>query len=392
MRVLAKRWLLGVAAATFVAAGACERRADQTQTADTTKPARSDAAVTTSVQAKYFADSTVKGHRIDVDSEKGVVTLTGTVENDAQKARAVQLAQQVDGVTRVEDRLRVEAPRADARPAPDRGRADTGDSADTDPNTVNPGWVTSKIQSQYFLSPDVKGRHIDVTTSGDGRVTLRGTVESAAEKQEAVRIARATDGVRNVDDELRVTGDPSARPTEPNAPRDRDAGGDLGDGWTTAKIQAKYFLDGDVKGHEINVTTNNGVVTLQGQVESAAEKRQAVALARSTDGVTDVRDELKIVADSDAAGKARTGDAVVRRDSNQPVTDTWITTKIQSKYFVDRDLKARNISVTTNNGVVMLQGYVDNEAQKREAEAIAKETNGVMKVDNKLAIGAPVKK
>ena len=391
MRVLANRWLLGVVAATFVAAGACERRADQTQTAETTKPARSDAAVTTSVQAKFFADSTVKGHRIDVDSEKGVVTLTGTVENDAQKARAVQLAQQVDGVTRVEDRLRVEAPRADARPAPDRGRAAEGDSADTDPNTVNPGWVTSKIQSQYFLSPDVKGRHIDVSTSGDGRVTLRGAVESAAEKQEAVRIARATDGVRDVEDELRVTGDPSARPNEPNAPRDRDAGGDLGDGWTTAKIQAKYFLDGDVKGHNINVTTNNGIVSLQGEVETAGEKRQAVALARATDGVTDVRDELKIVPDTDA-DKAR-ADAPARRDSDQPVADSWITTKIQSKYFIDRDLKARNINVTTNKGVVTLTGHVDNDAQKREAEAIAKETNGVTKVDNKLAIGAaPAKK
>jgi osmotically-inducible protein OsmY len=388
MRGLAKRWLLGVAAATFVAAGACERRADQTQTADTTTPARSDAAVTTSVQAKYFGDSTVKGHRIDVDTEKGVVTLTGTVENDAQKARAVQLAQQVDGVTRVEDRLRVEAPRAEARPA---DRPAQGDTGDMDPNEVNPGWITTKIQSQYFLSPDVKGRNIDVTTSGTGAVTLQGTVDTAAERQEAVRIARATDGVRDVTDELRVTGDPAARP-DPNAPRagDRDSS-DLGDGWTTAKIQAKYFLDGDVKGHNINVTTNNNVVTLQGEVESAEQKRQAVALARATDGVTEVRDELRIVPDTDA-DKART-DAAGRRDSNQPVTDTWITTKIQSKYFVDRDLKARNINVTTRNGVVTLAGHVDNDAQKREAEAIARETTGVTKVDNKLAIGAaPAKK
>ena len=386
MRLEARRWLLGVVAATLVAAGACERRADQNQTADATKPARSDAAVTTSVQAKYFADSTVKGHRIDVDTEKGVVTLTGTVENDAQKARAVQLAQQVDGVSRVEDRLRIEAPRADARPAP--GRPAEADSGDMDPNSVTPGWITTKIQSQYFMSPDVKGHNINVTTASDGRVTLNGTVESPAERQEAVRIARATDGVREVNDQLRVAGDASAtRPNDPKADR-----GDLGDGWTTAKIQAKYFLDSEVKGHEINVTTNNGVVTLQGQVESAAEKRQAVALARSTDGVTDVRDELRIVADSDA-DKARPGDATVRRDSNQPVTDTWITTKIQSKYFVDRDLNARDINVTTRNGVVTLQGHVDNEAQKREAEAIAKETTGVTKVDNKLAIGAaPAKK
>ena len=388
MRLSGRNWLLGVAAATLLATGACERRADQTQTTDANanRPARSDAAVTTSVQAKYFADATVKGHQIDVDAEKGVVTLTGTVDNDAQKARAVQLAQQVDGVTRVEDRLRVEAPRPGTTPA---GRPAEGDTADTDPNDVNQSWITSKIQSQYFLSPDVKGRNIDVTTHVNGAVTLRGTVETAAERQEAVRIARATDGVREVNDELRVTGDASARPAD--ASRDRDPGGDLGDGWTTAKIQAKYFLDGEVKGHEINVTTNNGVVTLQGQVESAAEKRQAVALARSTDGVSDVRDELKIVADSDA-DRPRDRDVTVRK-TTQPVSDAWVTTKIQSKYFVDRDLKARDINVTTRNGVVTIEGRVDNEAQKREAEAIAKETNGVTKVENKLTIGAaPAKK
>jgi osmotically-inducible protein OsmY len=384
MTLEARRWLVGAVAALLVAAGACERRADPSQTADTTKPGRSDAAVTVSVQAKYFADATVKGHRIDVDTEDGVVTLNGTVESDAQKARAVQLAQQVDGVSRVEDRLRVEAPRADARPAPDRSRQAEGDSGDMDPATVNPGWITTKIQSQYFLSPDVKGHTIDVTTMSNGHVTLRGTVETAAERQEAVRIAQKTDGVREVNDELRIAADTSARATDPKAPATgepaRDPGGDLGDGWTTAKIQAKYFMDGDVKGRNINVTTNNGVVTLQGEVGSAAEQRQAVALAHATEGVTGVRDELKLVPDPDAA-KAPVG------GSNQPMGDAWITTKIQSKYFIDRDLKARDINVTTRNGMVTLQGRVDNEAQKREAEAIAKETQGVAKVENKLTVG-----
>jgi osmotically-inducible protein OsmY len=383
MTLSGNRWLLAVAAATFVGAGACGRNADDTRTADAdaSRTTVNDASVETRVQARYFADATVKGHRIDVDADNGVVTLTGAVQSDAAKARAVDLARQVDGVTRVDDRLRVEPEqRADARRP-----AETGDSADTDPNTVNPGWITTKIQSQYFLSPDVKGNNIDVTTMGNGHVTLRGTVESAAERQEAVRIARATDGVRDVSDELRVAADPDARPAEgaarPDA--DRDPGGDLGDGWTTAKIQAKYFLDGDVKGHEINVTTVNGVVTLQGEVENAAEKRQAVALARATDGVSDVRDELRIVPDPDADRNR----GVNVRGTTQPVSDAWVTTKIQSKYFLDRSLKARDIDVTTNAGVVTLTGRVDNDAQKREAEAIAKETEGVTRVDNKLQVG-----
>jgi osmotically-inducible protein OsmY len=389
MTLLARHWLLAVAAATLVGAGACERRADDARTADAdaTGPAQSDSAVETRVQARYFADATVKGRRIDVDADNGVVTLTGTVESEAAKARAADLARQVDGVTRVEDRLRVEpGQRTDATTPDARRPTEPTDSGEMDPNTVNPGWITTKIQSQYFLSPDVKGNNIDVTTSGNGHVTLRGTAESAAERQEAVRIARATDGVRDVSDELRVTGDPDARPAAGTArpAGDRDPGGDLGDGWTSAKIQAKYFMDGEVKGRNIDVTTNNGVVTLRGEVETAAEKRQAVAIARATDGVSDVRDELRMVPDTDA-DRARGVDV---RGATQPVTDAWLTTKIQSKYFLDRSLKARDIDVTTNAGVVTLTGRVENEAQKREAEAIAKETGGVTRVDNKLQIGA----
>jgi len=383
MTFLGNRWLLAVAAATFVGAGACGRGADDTRTADAdaSQTTMNDASVETRVQARYFADATVKGRRIDVDADNGVVTLTGAVDSDAAKARAVDLARQVDGVTRVEDRLRVEPEQA----ADARRPAETGDSGDMDPNTVSPGWITTKIQSQYFLSPDVKGNNIDVTTSGTGHVTLRGTAESAAERQEAVRIARATDGVRDVSDELRVTGDPDARPADGTArpAGDRDPGGDLGDGWTSAKIQAKYFMDGEVKGRNIDVTTNSGVVTLRGEVETAAEKRQAVAIARATDGVTGVRDELRLVPDTDADRER----GINVRGTLQPVNDTWLTTKIQSKYFLDRSLKARDIDVTTNGGVVTLTGRVENEAQKREAEAIAKETAGVARVDNKLQIG-----
>ncbi len=60
----------------------------------------------------------------------------------------------------------------------------------------------------------------------------------------------------------------------------------------TAKIKAKMALDDSVRARAINVTTHRTTVTLSGTVESNAERDRALALARDTDGVTKVIDDL----------------------------------------------------------------------------------------------------
>ena len=62
----------------------------------------------------------------------------------------------------------------------------------------------------------------------------------------------------------------------------------------TGKIKAKLALDDYVKARSINVTTNGSVVTLTGQVMSAAEQKRAVTIATETAGVSRVVDHLEI--------------------------------------------------------------------------------------------------
>jgi hypothetical protein len=62
----------------------------------------------------------------------------------------------------------------------------------------------------------------------------------------------------------------------------------------TTSVKAKFAQDDLVKAHQIDVATRNGVVTLTGDVDSAAARQQAVRLAQDTDGVTDVIDELRV--------------------------------------------------------------------------------------------------
>lgn len=400
--------------AALVAAGACDTtdRTDTTEPTTATSPqtpgyeteeARTDSGITTAVQSSYYSDDSVRGQNIDVSTANGVVTLRGTVADDTSRQQAETIARGVDGVTRVENQLRVESAAAQTAEA----ERQPAEAADPDDGRVNAGWLTTRIQAQYFTTTDVRGRNIDVTSNSDGVVTLRGDVENEEERRRAIQIAQNTDGATRVEDHLRITGPVATTGETDEAARDREeeARTTQPDGWVTTKIQAKYFMDGDVRGREINVDTNNGVVTLRGEVGNEAERRQAVAIARNTDGVRDVQDQLTLdpsleregerAADTTdrAAGTARdVGDrtAATARDAGERVEDGWITTKIQASYFLNTDIRGRDINVDTKNGVVTLNGIVRTEAEKTEAEQIARETDGVGRVVNNLKVVSAV--
>lgn len=350
-----------------------------TPAAAATQP-RGDSAITTAVQAKFYAEELTRGRVIDVSAENGVVTLLGTVPTETARQRAVELATGVEGVTSVSDQLQVRDNTTAATRAAEPSAA-TG-TAGRDTDRTDPAWITTKIQAQYFADPEIKSWAIDVTTGSGGVVTLEGMVDGVEDKTKAVRIARETDGVTRVEDRLRVETAGAGGPAAASTPTQPDP-------WITAKIQAKYFVDDDVKARNIDVTTQNGAVTLQGVVGSEAERRQAVAIARNTGGVREVTDQLRVdtaMARSDSRPPSGTSRDIVTVDRPDP----WITMKIQAQYFLDADVKGRQIDVDTRNGVVTLKGAVDNAEQKQQAEQIARETEGVKRVVNQLTVTTPV--
>jgi osmotically-inducible protein OsmY len=250
-------------------------------------------------------------------------------------------------------------------------------------HTREPGWITTKIQAQYFVNPDIRPWNIDVSTTSQGVVTLRGRVDDSGDRDEAVRIARSTEGVKEVNDRLVVQADAAARQGNNGAAAQGGSTNEVEhpDAWVTAKIQAAYFMDAEVKGRDIDVDTQNGGVTLRGQVSSEAQRRQAIAIARNTDGVRNVTDQLTVTRESDTAAK-QTGVA----QAAATVDDAWITTKVQSKFFLDRDIKGSTINVDTNGGVVTLEGSVRSATERQAAEQIARETDGVSRVQNQLKV------
>jgi osmotically-inducible protein OsmY len=398
-----------VALAALAVSAACDRGTrsevvrETTAAVDKAGDAANDGLITMTVQGKYFGSNEVKGHEIDVDTDHGVVTLKGKVDSENARQQAIQIARGVDGVTRVEDQLTI---------VPDGEREVRMGEAER-----SPGWITTKIQSQYYLHPGLKPWNIDVTTSHGGVVTLAGEIDSDVDRAEAVKIASATDGVTRVEDRLRRKGEVATTGTGSVERTAERASAAAGDAWITSKIQSRYFADSEVKGRNIDVDTSNGVVTLKGTVNSHSERNQAVAIARNTDGVRQVRDQLQMTPDNhDVRGTVgreaskvgreanKVGEKVGRevgkagetvsheaRNAGQHIEDAWITAKIQSKYFANPDIKSRQIDVDTKNGVVTLNGAVGTPADRGLAMNLARETDGATRVVNNLKIDPSLK-
>ena len=179
---------------------------------------QSDPGITTAVKAKLAADDTVKAYRIDVDTKSRVVTLNGQVDTARARARAVELAKTTGGVTDVVDNLSVvagvtppggldDAAMSRARDAAkdSTATADTGkrDTVGTAGSAAGDAALTTKVKTKFLADTSISGLKIDVDTKNDV-VTLSGTVPTAAEKRKAVEVAKATDGVKSVVDNLKV--------------------------------------------------------------------------------------------------------------------------------------------------------------------------------------------
>jgi hypothetical protein len=80
---------------------------------------RSDASITTDVQAKLFSSAQAKSATLEVATSNGVVTLSGEVPSDAARYEAFKLAADTPGVTRVNDQMTVAQAQPVAAPVPE---------------------------------------------------------------------------------------------------------------------------------------------------------------------------------------------------------------------------------------------------------------------------------
>lgn len=186
-------------------------------------------------------------------------------------------------------------------------------------------------------------------------------------------------------------------------------------GVTTA-VKSKFAADDVVKAYRIDVDTKDHVVTLSGAVDTPAARARAVELARGTEGVRDVVDQLTVAPgatpttgvddavsrearEATAEGKAAANRADDKTDAAQrkagdaadragdATGNAALTAAVKTKFLADTGVSGLRIDVDSNNGVVTLTGTVPTAAEKKKALAIAKDTDGVKSVVDRLKVG-----
>jgi osmotically-inducible protein OsmY len=198
MKIL-KATLLG--AAIVIALGACAGTVTTDKSGTrTVETAIDDATITGSVKSKLLADERTKGFDINVDTARGVVTLTGGADSQMAKNTAGSLAASATGVVRVKNQLLVRAAGSESRQDANTATAsgEVRETMDESGDGIDDGWITTKVKSQLLADPGTKGLNIMVETHAN-IVHLSGMAATAASRELAISIARNTKGVRGVD-------------------------------------------------------------------------------------------------------------------------------------------------------------------------------------------------
>ncbi|PJX32848.1 Osmotically-inducible protein Y [Klebsiella variicola] len=150
----------------------------------------------------------------------------------------------------------------------------------------------------------------------------------------------------------------------------------MDDSTITARVKAALIDHKDINSGDISVKTENKVVTLSGNVNSAEQKSQALSVAKGVEGVSRVDDKLKVHHTSSSETATLKGYA----------GDTAITSEVKAKLLADDIVPSRNVKVETNAGAVHLTGTVTSAAQAERAAEIAKAVSGVKSVRNDLSV------
>ncbi len=301
------------------------------------EPDMSDTSIADAVEDELAYDQSVPLNDIDVRVTKGVVTLTGSVNNLLAKERAARLAQTVKGVRSVINRIDV---------SPYWGRMDWEIERD-----VEDAMVFDLATESYEVEAEVI----------DHVAYLTGTVDSWREKMLAEKVVKGVRGVTDVTNNLTVSY-PEERP----------------DFEMKEEIDSALRWDTLVDDRWIIVAVNNGKVTLDGRVGSAAERRQARYDAWVY-GVHSV-DTSDLTVDPNLRDEAQRESKYVIKSEDE------VKEAVEDALIYDPRVLSFDINVDVVGNVVTLRGEVDNLKAKRAAAQVARNTIGVAAVKNRIKV------
>jgi len=231
------------------------------------KDSTEDATTTSRVRTALLLSKHVSPYDIKVETTQSEVTLDGQVPSEQIKAVAGAIALDTSGVKEVHNKLSINP------------------STARNPETEGLGARVADLEIKTLVSADLlqnselAEKHI-ATEVKDRKVTLSGTVETAAQKNQAEQIAWQVTGVQGVTDNLSAAN----AQTNPESVDEKLA----------HRVEFELYSTKAISLKTVQIHAENGTVTLTGNVTSRAEKLLAVKTAQSVEGVRKVVDNLSV--------------------------------------------------------------------------------------------------
>ena len=224
--------------------------------------------------------------------------------------------------------------------------------------------IESSAKKSYNFKTYLKDDSI-TTESKNGAVILTGTVAESSHKSLAQDTVESLPGVKSVDNQLIVKGE---------APAEHS------DTWISMKVKSALLFHRNVSGTGTSVYVKDGVVTLQGEASSMAQKELTTEYAKDIDNVKGVRNEMTI-----AKVPAKTGETM-----GEKIDDASITAEVRSTLLSHRSTSALKTKVETTDGAVTVSGTAKNAAEKSLVTKLVTDIDGVTSVINNMTIAVPV--
>lgn len=243
-----------------------------------------DTAITARIETLFAVNEHLSPFNINTTTVDGVVTLTGSVADEVQKDLAADLAQTVEGVRKIENKLTVVGTVVSERPSR------------TWRDQVNDKTLNATIRSRLVYNKELRGLKIGVTCEG-GNVTLHGVVPTFYEKDRIEQIVLETRGVEKVTNNLTVHASQKTDPVTKVAQK-------VSDEWVEKRVATAILLNRYVSIRNLNVRVDNGLCILTGTVDSESQRELAGSLAGSIAGVDRVQNDIQIYAPAVSAPPA----------------------------------------------------------------------------------------
>lgn len=161
-----------------------------------------DAWIDGKAEATLLFNGNLDSFDINTDVNNGSVVLTGKVDHSVDKKLAEELVANIDGVTLVDNQLTV-VKDEDMVAMSDDMSENVEQEYDEQTGTLTDAKIATVIKTRLLMDSDISGFDIDVDVES-GNVTLTGHVDSDAERQLAIEIAKNASDVKDVEDNLQV--------------------------------------------------------------------------------------------------------------------------------------------------------------------------------------------